>query len=724
MDAVGKWVLEGTTTRIRQMAAQAITNPDQLAELVRATRGGNDKTVYRILSTKRTELHEQARLLQQRQAEIDETVAAIVRRRELPYDALADAGLDYLEARWRTLEPHAAPDVQSTIEQHLRDLRDAYARARQEAEAEAERKRAAARAAEEARRQQEIEAQARVAAAAEQARLIEAEREAKRAAEQARRDAEAAEVHSLVSLLRQSQAALDHGGTARAARLRESLAEKLQQSPALPLPTWFARKLEEFDTRLAELSDWKTFTVVPKRDELLKQMQALIGADLSPEELAQRIRRLRDAWRTLHRGAGDDPAAEFQQQFDEAADRAYAPCREHFAKQAEIRHENQARREALLERLASFAAEQAGEQFDWRAVSRALGYARREWREHAPVDPAVVKPLQARFHAIVDELQKRLDVGFASNGEAKRELIARAAGLPALADTRQAIAEAKALQQEWKAVGPAPRNQDRALWDEFRQHCDAIFQRSAQEHAARGAALDTNQARAATLCEELEQMLEAGDASPASVTPRLDELRAEFDALELPRGSARELRQRFARAIERYQGAQHRQRTSAARQHWIDVFAAAARIREYALAVVQQRAADECEALRASAEAEMTRLTRAPKEVRGLLERQLSRVAAGEVDADLGANAAAFRRLCIRAELIAGLETPPEDQPLRHEYQMQRLVASMQRGERITPAELEGLALEWISVGPADPAVHDALFERFQRCREAGARRN
>ena len=50
-------------------------------------------------------------------------------------------------------------------------------------------------------------------------------------------------------------------------------------------------------------------------------MQSLVGAEISPEELARQIRRLRDEWRTLHRGAGEEPTPEWQQ-FDEAAERA------------------------------------------------------------------------------------------------------------------------------------------------------------------------------------------------------------------------------------------------------------------------------------------------------------------------------------------------------------------------------------------------------------------
>lgn len=124
--------------------------------------------------------------------------------------------------------------------------------------------------------------------------------------------------------------------------------------------------------------------------------------------------------------------------------------------------------------------------------------------------------------------------------------------------------------------------------------------------------------------------------------------------------------------------------------------------------------------MREAAAAALHELSHAPKEARAALERQMARLAAGSVDADLVANEAALRLLCVRAELVAGLDTPPQDQELRREYQMQRLVASMSRGERVSAADLDALALEWIAVGPVEPAAHAALQARFERCREGG----
>jgi hypothetical protein len=547
--------------------------------------------------------------------------------------------------------------------------------------------------------------------------MLEAEREA----EAARRAADEARVREILGLLRQSQAALDHGGTARAARLRAAIADQLPGAPALP--AWFERQLEKIDSRLAELQDWKTFRVAPRRSELLQQMQSLVGADLAPEELAQRIRRLRDEWRTLKRGAGEEPTAEWAQ-FREAADRAYEPCREHFARQAELRRGNQAKREALLERLASFVAGQTddppNDSAAWRAINHALVEARREWREYAPVDQSVVKSLQERFHALLGELQARLDAEYARNVQARRELIARAAELLTIEDTRRAIDESKRLQRAWKAVGIVPRSQDNALWDEFRRHCDAVFQRSSEESAAYATALESNVEKATGLCEELERIAGLSGDPLLSALQQMDELRNQFESLELPRSSVRQLQQRFAQAAGRCAEALRRHRTEEARRGRTDALAAAAQVRAYALAIAKARSPADCEERRAAAASAVAGLAHAPKGMRSTLERQLAAAAAGTVSTDLAANEAALRLLCIRAELATGVASPPEDLEMRRDYQMQRLVESMGRGVRADQATLDDLTLEWLAVGPVDPVFHDALLARFERCRHAG----
>ena len=63
----------------------------------------------------------------------------------------------------------------------------------------------------------------------------------------------------------------------------------------------------------------------------------------------------------------------------------------------------------------------------------------------------------------------------------KRTLVERTQKLLASEDSRAAIEEVKAIQQQWRTVGLVPRDEDQRLWEEFRQHCDAIFQKRQQE---------------------------------------------------------------------------------------------------------------------------------------------------------------------------------------------------------------------------------------------------
>jgi hypothetical protein len=213
--ALGRWVLEGSSTRIRQMAAEAITDPEQLRELIRATRGGKDKNVYRILTTRRDAALAEERRKRELDAEVSSAASAVATHADRDYDASYAATLLHLESRWRAMAGHATEELRRAVAAQLEQAHALIERHRAEAEAAAERARAQALAAAEERQRRAAEAEAAAAAAAEQARAREAEREAEREAARAKREAADAAVHEMVGLLRQAQAALDHGGTAQ-----------------------------------------------------------------------------------------------------------------------------------------------------------------------------------------------------------------------------------------------------------------------------------------------------------------------------------------------------------------------------------------------------------------------------------------------------------------------------------------------------------------------------
>ncbi len=712
VQAVARLVLAGTSTKVRQAAAHAIEDLETLRQLIRDVRGGNDKAVYKILTSKRDVLLEQGRKSEQLRFEIDAASAALERHSQRAYDATFSPRLDQLERRWNAVAAQADAELRERVQQWIDRAREIVAEQLRQVAAQASREEAAANAAAEARRVREEQAQASAAVSAEQERALEEEKRALAEKQQAEQQAEQQALRQIGELIRKAQAALSDGSTSRAAGVRRTIEEKLAGAP--PLPEKLTGQLQQLDKQLDELKDWKSFSVTPKRAELIEAMEVLIGAPFDPPTLAEKIKAVQEEWRTISKGAGENVEADLRR-FQDASRKAYQPCKEYFAAQALIREENLRRREALLARLTAFEAGHNWEQPDWQALVRILRETKQEWRGCSPVDREAGKEQQERFKALSASLQGRLDAEHASNVKQKESLIERAAQLLASDDSRKAIDGAKELQQKWRAVGPVPREMDQRLWGAFRQHCDAVFQKREQESAAYAAGLENNKTQAIALCEQLEQIATLEGPELLTRARARVELRSAFDALELPRADTRELRNRFERGLERCEKSIARQGARDAERAWSDLFEAANQVRAYRLALARGADADQVDTSKTAAEARIASIERWPK---GGLD-ALKRALAGERSADLAANEAALRMLCVRAEVLTDTATPPEDQALRREYQLQRLVQNMGQGSRADETNLDTLAIEWIGVGPVDDAAYQALLERFRRCRAA-----
>jgi len=332
-ETVGKFVIEGTSTKIRQSAAQAIEDPAQLRQLIRDVRGGSDKRVYKILTHKRDVLLAQARQQEQVQAEISAVSAALERHSHRRYDALYAPTLEQLESRWKTVASQAVPELTAKVQETIGCARDVIEQHRRELEAQAARELSAANAASKAQQARELEERTAAEAAAIRARIEQIER--KVLAD--KKEAEALALGQIGGLIRKALGALREGSTGRTAGIRRAIEEKLATAP--PLPTHLSNQLRQLDEQLEALKDWKSFSVTPKRAELIAEMESLVGSTLEPPVLAERIRDLQEQWRTLSRGAGESIEAEWQR-FRDAAQSAYQPCREYFEAQALQRQEN------------------------------------------------------------------------------------------------------------------------------------------------------------------------------------------------------------------------------------------------------------------------------------------------------------------------------------------------------------------------------------------------
>ena len=716
-------VVTGTPSRVRQLAAQSIETPDLMRALIKEVRN-KDKSVYRILHQKVDAVMAESRAAAERTSAALALCESIERHSQGPLAAGYAETCHELERRWHSLVLNSPEDLaelsirvvraaaqcQSALEAQQRHAAEEAARHDAEALARV--------AAEQVTAEAQLRAEQTAAiAAAEAARVEDAAKSALAAQDAAaavRRENAQNLLREVESLVREAEEALASGATQRAASLRRTIDNKLgaQAQAAPPL----VRQLQQLDARLREFKQWKEFAVAPKRAELIAAMESLIGSNDAPQAIAKSIKDLQQEWRTATKGIGTDMSGEAAR-FQRASQAAYQPCREWFEKQSRERQANLVHRQDILARLQAFDQTVSGESVEWRVVAQVLREATQEWRRHWPVDRESGRQVQQEFDVALQQLQAKLDTWHAANVADKQQLVRRAQHLLSSADHRAAIESAKRLQTEWKASGPAPREQEQRLWADFRQACDAVFQKSEQVRADANAAVEEQRLAAQALCEDAERVASDTEIPAVAAVTKATALSVAFEQLpELPAAIARGLTARLAQALKACQARASEQRVKDSERSIADLMEADRRINAFEWAGRHRVDEAPLSTLKERATSFIATVGRWPPGSLPAIQKSLAR-AEREESFDAGMNEGALRSLCVRGEILSGSTTPPEDETLRREFQMHRLVQSMGQGSTAVHSDWEALVLEWVAAAAVAPEIYDKLQSRFLQAR-------
>jgi hypothetical protein len=186
-----------------------------------------------------------------------------------------------------------------------------------------------------------------------------------------------------------------------------------------------------------------------------------------------------------------------------------------FARTQELREAEEWRRwgnataqEELCKRIEALVPRE-----DLEAVARELKVLDQRWGEVKGVPKEDAEPLRQRYQAARAQIRPRLDAFFAQraaamaeNRQKKEELAARAEALSGSTDWIKAAEELKALQAQWKQIGPVTRKEGEALWKRFRGACDTFFTRRKEDLRKRKTEWATHLARKLALCEQAEAL--------------------------------------------------------------------------------------------------------------------------------------------------------------------------------------------------------------------------
>ena len=382
----------------------------------------------------------------------------------------------------------------------------------------------------------------------------------RRQAEQ--KDQELEQIQTLISDLEE---ALEQGILQQAIALRDQARRHLKQNISLSRSemTNLEKHLQANEPRIRELRGWRRWGTNQAREHLCEEAEKLLGAAIEPPELARQIRQLRDNWKHLDGSGGIAPKALWKR-FDTICEKAYQPCQDYFDAQTRERQNNLEQRQALCERLEAFQAATDWAEPDWAEADRFYRQTQDQWHKIGPVNRADKKAIDQRYKRALRRLDGHLETEREQELQRRQTLIRQVQDLLQEDDLHIAINGAKQAQAQWSPSVQANRRTEQALWREFRNACDAIFQRRQAQQQAMESQRQTHLEQKTILCEELESLTPEDD--PEQTWNRAQQIQQTWESTgPVPKAALKAIEQRFTQAWQHFQQRYREQQLAAAR---------------------------------------------------------------------------------------------------------------------------------------------------------------
>lgn len=250
---------------------------------------------------------------------------------------------------------------------------------------------------------------------------------------------------------------------------------------------------------------------------------------------------------------GDELDSRFLEAYNKLRDQ-----RHHFYNDLEKqKDQNLAKKQAVLEKLREIV-----DSDETVASMKELKDIQDEWKATGPVAPQHLKSLWANYNALIDRFYDKRSIYFElkeldrkKNLEAKLELCEKAEKLEG-EDIKEAIKQLNELHEEFKHLGPVPKEDQEAVWKRFKTASDAVYARRKEYYESLKEDLKMNQMAKESLAEKV-QMFVSFDSEKISdwnhKTKEILELQKQWEAIGgLPRETAKKINKQFWSAFKTF----------------------------------------------------------------------------------------------------------------------------------------------------------------------------
>jgi hypothetical protein len=122
------------------------------------------------------------------------------------------------------------------------------------------------------------------------------------------------------------------------------------------------------------------------------------------------------------------------------------------------------------------------------------------------------RDLWANYHALIERFYSNRSIYFElkeldrkKNLEAKQDIVDKAEKLAAQETSPNVIRELNDLHEEYKHVGPVPKEDQESLWQRFKAASDVIYSRRKEQLEVQRKEQEQNVGTKVALCEEAEK---------------------------------------------------------------------------------------------------------------------------------------------------------------------------------------------------------------------------
>lgn len=482
-----------------------------------------------------------------------------------------------------------------------------------------------------------------------------------------------------------------------------------------------------YKEKVSELIDWKNFAAQQKKNELIQKMQELISAETNAPEKAKRIKALQEQWKSLGHTLHNDI---LWVKFNEAARKAFEPCKEHFKERKAKLQTNFVERNNICETLEALVTQLNEGEVNIAELNKSESKALADWKLYAPVEQGKIKKLQQRFNAVLSDLRQFKRKTLQGNATQKLDLIEQAKKLDELEDISAALSEAKKLQSQWKTIGPSPYKDDRNHWNAFRAACDTLFNKRGSDADNRSKAKPGQTPSSNPAVVESNEVLKKIGALMHLSSEDLINTRKQFSELKDAfyatlsadlKHEKRILQEKFDRFSKQYESRLKAAPDRKSLQLIGQLKTKSAFCENLEEAVLSGKEADSDLDGLSDQWQDLGNLSDLMQEQS--LEQRFHALTTG-VDARIfkklaKENADKAREICISAEIHAGIDSPDADKALRMQVQLLQLKNSFgARGNKSPQQQVNDLEMQLMCLGPLDKSARNACVTRLTKVKD------